>query len=76
MNDSSRFPKTHLYALKLAADRTDRGGIAGRLEHIPSGRLLDFADGPSLLDLLAREQAGGYLIDGSPSTPKPSGASH
>ena len=68
MNDSSRSPKTHLYALKLVANPVGHD-IVGRLEHIPSGRLFDFVDGASLLSILAIEQAGGYLIDPSASSP-------
>ena len=74
MNDSSRLPKTRLYALKLVADPA-ACGLAGRLEHIPSGRLFDFADGASLLSILAHEQAGGYLIDAPGSSPEGPNAS-
>ncbi len=62
MSDSTAPSTTRLYALKLLVDPSDRCRIAGRLEHIPSGRLHDFRDGPELLSLLAGDEAEGYRI--------------
>lgn len=64
MNDPFVMPSASLYAVKLhAVDPSDRGRIAGRLEHVLSGRLHDFEDGAALLRLLVREQSQAYSID-------------
>ena len=51
------------YALQLIAVASDPARVAGRLEHVVSGRLHDFDDGRALLALLAREQAQGYSME-------------
>lgn len=63
-------PSACVYALRLlAADPQDPTRIAGRLEHVLSGRVVDFADGPALLACLAQEQRrpGDVVEPGSPS---------
>jgi hypothetical protein len=45
------------FAIKLfAADPRDPGSLAGRVEHVLSGRRHNFGDGQALLACLAREQ--------------------
>ena len=57
MNTSTNLPSTCVYAIKLmAADPRQPNRIAGRLEHVLSGRRHDFDDGPALLACLAHEQ--------------------
>jgi hypothetical protein len=51
------------YALQLIAVASDPARVAGRLEHVLSGRLHDFDDGRALLALLAREQSQGYSTE-------------
>ena len=58
MTDPS--PSACLYAMKLVVDPADRSRIAGRIEHIVTGRRFDFSDGDELLRVLSREQAEGY----------------
>jgi hypothetical protein len=58
MNALPALPSACVYAVKLlavAANESPR--IAGRLEHVLSGRRHDFDDGASLLACLALEQA-------------------
>lgn len=50
----SRFPAARGYVLKLHRDAAP-ARLAGRLEHIGSGRHHEFADGSELLDLLSAE---------------------
>lgn len=60
MNTQPVTPNASVYAIKLLAlepqnaHRTER--LAGRLEHVLSGRRHDFANGPALLACLAFEQ--------------------
>lgn len=57
MGAPTPLPKTNIYAVRLlAADPMHPGPIAGRLEHVLSGRCHDFVDGPALLAWLALEQ--------------------
>ena len=56
MNAPPPPPSTCVFALRLqAADPQDPTRIAGRLEHVLSGRCHDFSDGPSLLACLEDE---------------------
>lgn len=63
MTDPSLMSSTGLYAVKLVVDPSDPARLAGRLEHVLSGRLHDFDDGASLLRMLVREQTQGYSIE-------------
>ncbi len=58
MTDSPAFPAIARFALQLqATDAAQPTRIAGRIEHVLSGRCRDFADVAGLLDCLAAEQA-------------------
>jgi hypothetical protein len=57
-------PDVCLFAVQLRpATAADRGRLAGRLEHVLSGRLHDFDDGAALLALLAAEQSQAYSME-------------
>jgi hypothetical protein len=50
-------PGSHgAYVLRLVADPSDPDRLAGRLEHVPSGRRHDFDDASALLACLRHEQ--------------------
>ena len=72
MNDTSHASVAGLYAIRLQpADSSDTVSIAGRLEHVLSGRLQEFDCGEALLACLAREQGRAYSMSDSPaSTPE------
>jgi hypothetical protein len=55
---STGFPSAGAYAVTLRAiDPADPARIAGRLEHVLSGRRHDFEDAQSLLACLALERS-------------------
>lgn len=57
MSVPTHLPSTNVYAVRLIAmDPKNPGLIAGRIEHVLSGRCRDFADGAALLACLALEQ--------------------
>lgn len=57
MNTHSVPPSAGIYAIKLlVGDPQSPARLAGRLEHVLSGRCHDFANGPALLACLAFEQ--------------------
>lgn len=57
MNASAVTPSAGVYAVKLlATDPLHPERLAGRLEHVMSGRRHDFANGQALLACLAFEQ--------------------
>ncbi|MEQ1686768.1 MAG: hypothetical protein ABL916_24205 [Burkholderiaceae bacterium] len=57
MNAPTLQPGTGAYAIQLlAADPSDPARLAGRLEHVLSGRRHDFDNGAALLACLAHEQ--------------------
>jgi len=67
MTDPSLMSSASLYAVQLVVDPSHPVRLAGRIEHVLSGRLHDFDDGASLLRVLIREQAQGYSIESRPS---------
>jgi hypothetical protein len=57
MSTPNLSPSSCVYAVKLlATDPKDPTRLAGRLEHVLSGRRHDFDDGAALLACLAHEQ--------------------
>ena len=57
MRATTLLPGSLAYAIQLlGADPNDPTRIAGRLEHVLSGRRHDFDDGEALLACLAHEQ--------------------
>ena len=61
MNDALPTSAACLYAIKLSTHDTAAGGVlAGRLEHVQSGRRHDFANGAELLAWLTSEQSEAY----------------
>lgn len=53
----SRYPNSRRYVLKMRGDQAaESTQLAGRLEHMVSGRQTDFATGRELLDLLAHDR--------------------
>ena len=57
MSTATPSPSSFVYAVKLlATDPKDPTRLAGRLEHVLSGRRHDFDDGAALLACLAHEQ--------------------
>lgn len=56
LNPQPNHPSTLSYVLKLHRDTAHQAGeFRGRLEHIVSGRHIDFTSGAQLLALLTRE---------------------
>jgi hypothetical protein len=61
MNPAPLLPSSCVYALQLLPGHPDQPNfIAGRLEHILSGRRHAFQDGATLLSWLAYEQSLGF----------------
>lgn len=57
MSANTPLPSNCVYAVKLlATDPKDPTRLAGRIEHVLSGRRHDFDDGAALLACLAHEQ--------------------
>ena len=54
LNPESKYPNRRAYVLKLRGDATS-GTLAGRLENLVTGRLLEFASADELLQSIARE---------------------
>jgi hypothetical protein len=59
LNPQPSYPNTRNYVLKLHRDaQPQAGGLRGRLEHIATGRQVEFRNATELLDCLERELAG------------------
>jgi hypothetical protein len=58
LNLQASYPQTHVYVVKLHRDsQPGKGSIAGRLEHVASGRVLSFGSTEELIACLARDIA-------------------
>jgi hypothetical protein len=58
LNPQPSYPNARSYVLKLHRDAQAEGNeLRGRLEHIATGRQVEFRNGHELLDCLARELA-------------------
>lgn len=64
LNSKSKYPSERAYVLKLRSD-ANPNALAGRLEHLVSGRQCEFASGRELLDWLLGE------LDAGPANAKP-----
>ena len=64
LNSHSKYPSERAYVLKLRSDAKPNA-LAGRLEHLVSGRQCEFASGRELLDWLLGE------LDAGPANAKP-----
>ena len=59
------YPIRRTYVLKLHRDAAPaQGRLCGRLEHIPTGRHVDFVTGEEMLAWLARHDPDGDLLEG------------
>lgn len=58
LNPQPSYPNTRNYVLKLHRDSQPQAGeLRGRLEHIATGRQVEFRNAAELLDCLERELA-------------------
>jgi len=72
MNAHAMTPSASVYAVKLlATDPQHPERLAGRLEHVLSGRRHDFANGQALLACLLFEQQQAALEAGAPFAASP-----
>jgi hypothetical protein len=68
MNASPAMPSAGVYVVKLLpSDPGAPGRLAGRLEHVLSGRRHDFDNGAALLACLAHEQSQGQAVSDASS---------